>query len=90
MEGYLPSSSFDVVDQFTINPSRASEITIAEDVTTTGGDVFGGEFGDFDLGGGEFGGGMEDIEVPRNSKTVAFADDKNQTDRTTMQVLWNR
>ena len=85
--GFLLSfSSFDVVDQFTINPSRASEITIAEDVTTTGGDVFGGEFGEFDLGEGEFGGGMEDIEVPRNSKTVAFADDKNQTDRTSMQV----
>jgi len=50
------------------------------------GDVFGGEFGEFDLGEGEFGGGMEDIEVPRNSKTVAFADDKNQTDRTSMQV----
>ena len=42
-------------DQFTINPSRASEITLAEDLTTTGGDMFG-EFGEFDLAGGEFGG----------------------------------
>ena len=83
---YLFHSSFDVVDQFTINPSRASEITIAEDITTTAGDMFGGEFGEFDLGGGEFGGGMEDIEVPRASKSVAFADEKDRTDGASMQV----
>ena len=58
----LSHSSFDVVDQFTINPSRASEITIAEDITTTGGDMFGGEFGEFDLGGGEFGGGWRTLK----------------------------
>ncbi len=42
-------------DQFTINPSRASEITMAEDLTTTGGDMFG-ELEEFDLTGGGFGG----------------------------------
>ena len=49
--------------------------------------MFGGEFGEFDLGGGEFGGGMEDIEVPRTSKSVAFADEKDQTGGISMQVL---
>ena len=39
-------------DQFTINPSRASEITMAEDLTTTGGDMFE----EFDITGGGFGG----------------------------------
>ena len=76
-----------MVDQFTIHPSRASEITIAEDITATGGDMFGGEFGEFDLGGGEFGGGMEDIEVPRTSTSVGFADEKDRTGGTSMQVL---
>ena len=49
--------------------------------------MFGGEFGEFDLGGGEFGGGMEDIEVPRTSTSVGFADEKDRTDGTSMQVL---
>lgn len=48
--------------------------------------MFGGEFGEFDLGGGEFGGGMEDIEVPRNSKSIGFGDDKDITNENDMQV----
>ena len=57
-----------------------AEITIAEDVTGGGvgaGDPFS-EFGD------EFGGGMEDIEKAR--KAVTFEDDKDRTDRDSLQV----
>lgn len=68
--------SLQMEDQFTINPSRASEITMAEDLTTTGGDMFG-ELEEFDLTGGGFGGGMEDIEVARKDATLL--DEKDQT-----------
>lgn len=84
--------ALDLKAQFTINPSRASEITMAEDPTTTTGlyrpvmttfaldvfsgssDIFGGEFDGYDLKGGEFEGGMEDIEVPRNTEGAEFGD----------------
>ena len=48
--------------------------------------MFGGEFGEFDLGGGEFGGGMEDIEVPRNTRSIGFGDEKDITNENKMQV----
>lgn len=54
----------------------------------SGGDMFGGEFGDFgDLGlvGGDFGGGMDDIEVPR-AKSITFADEKDISEKSHMQV----
>ena len=38
------------------------------------GDLFGGEFDGYDLKGGEFEGGMEDIEVPRNTEGAEFGD----------------
>lgn len=44
--------SLEVEDQFTIGRSRASEITMAEETGPSAGDLFG----EFDLGGGEFGG----------------------------------
>ena len=50
--------------------------------------MFGTEFGDFgDLGlmGGDFGGGMDDIEVPR-AKSITFADDKDITEKSNLQV----
>lgn len=50
--------------------------------------MFGGEFGDFgDLGlvGGDFGGGMDDIEVPR-AKSATFSDDKDISEKSHMQV----
>lgn len=53
-----------------------------------GDDMFGGEFGDFgDLGlvGGDFGGGMDDIEVPR-AKSTTFSDYKDITDKSHLQV----
>ena len=60
-----------------------AEITIAEDLTGgVGGapDPFS-EFGEF---GDEFGGGMEDIERAR--KAVTFEEEKDKTDRTSLQV----
>jgi cohesin complex subunit SCC1 len=75
--------SLDMEEQFTINRSRMAEITIAEDLTGGGGgaaDPFS-EFGEF---GDEFGGGMEDIERAR--KAVTFEEEKDKTDRTTLQV----
>lgn len=51
-----------------------------------GGDMFGGEFGEFDLGGGEFGGGMEDIEVPRNTRSIGFGEDKDLANENDLQV----
>ena len=76
-------SSLDMEEQFTINRSRMAEITIAEDLTGgVGGapDPFS-EFGEF---GDEFGGGMEDIERAR--KAVTFEEEKDKTDRTSLQV----
>lgn len=60
--------ALEIEAQYTINPSRASEITMAEDTTTTGGGniLFGGEFDGYDLQGDGFERGMEDIEVPRS------------------------
>ena len=43
-----------------------------------------GEFGEFDLVGGDFGGGMEDIEVARDAKTDML--DMETTDQTGLQV----
>ena len=43
-----------------------------------------GDFGEFDLVGGEFGGGMEDIEVARDARTDML--DMETTDHTGMQV----
>ena len=60
-----------------------AEITIAEDLTGGGvgaGDPFS-EFGEF---GDEFGGGMADIERAR--KAVTFDEEKDRTDRDTLQV----
>lgn len=70
-------------EQFTINRSRVAEITIAEDMTGGGVDANDpfSEFGEF---GDEFGGGMEDIEKAR--KAVTFEEEKDQTDRTSLQV----
>lgn len=46
-----------------------------------------GEFGDLDLVGSGFGGGMEDIEVARDNRTDMM--DADATDRTGLQVsLW--
>ena len=51
-----------------------------------GHDMFGNEFGDFGgLIDGDFGGGMDDIEVPR-AKSITFADDKDITEKSNMQV----
>lgn len=72
--------TMDVEAQFTVNPSRASEITMTENVSSTKNDMFG-EFGEFDLVGGDFGGGMEDIEVARDART-----DMEITDRSEMQI----
>lgn len=47
--------------------------------------MFGDEFGDLGLMGGDFGGGMDDIEVPR-AKSITFADDKDITEKSNMQV----
>ena len=60
-----------------------AEITIAEDMTGGGVDANDpfSEFGEF---GDEFGGGMEDIEKAR--KAVTFEEEKDQTDRTSLQV----
>ena len=63
-----------------------AEITIAEDLAGGGAgpaDPFS-EFGEF---GDEFGGGMEDIERAR--KAVTFEEDKDKTDRTSLQVYIN-
>ena len=63
-----------------------AEITIAEDLTSggVGGNDPFSEFGEF---GEEFGGGMEDIEKAR--KAVTFEEDKDKTDRDSLQVLYN-
>ena len=50
--------------------------------------MFGDEFGDLGLMGGDFGGGMDDIEVPR-AKSITFADDKDITEKSNMQVCIN-
>lgn len=85
--------------QYTINPSRAAEITIADTVPGKGSsnlivccnqyfsghDMFGDEFGDLGLMGGDFGGGMDDIEVPR-AKSITFADEKDISEKSHMQV----
>lgn len=42
------------------------------------------DFGEFDLVGGEFGGGMEDIEVPRDVKNDIF--DGETTGQTSLQA----
>lgn len=69
------------VETHTVNPSRASEITMAEDHTTTDGDMFGTEFGELgDFAGEGFGGGMADIELNRKSKSSAFADHHKTSD----------
>ena len=63
-----------------------AEITIAEDLTGGGvgaTDPFS-EFGEF---GDEFGGGMEDIERAR--KAVTFEEDKDRTDRDSLQVYYS-
>ena len=46
------------------------------------------DFGEFDLVGGEFGGGMEDIEVPRDAKNDMF--DGETTERTALQASGDR
>lgn len=46
------------------------------------------DFGEFDLVGGEFGGGMEDIEVPRDAKNDMF--EGETTERTALQASGNR
>jgi hypothetical protein len=48
--------------------------------------MFGDEFGDLGLMGGDFGGGMDDIEVPR-AKSITFADEKDITEKSNMQVF---
>lgn len=56
-------------------------------IYTGGGDVLG--IADFDLKGGDFEGGMEDIEVPRNAKVGGFGEESDITERSgNIQVLY--
>ena len=55
-------------------------------ISTGGVDIFGGEFDSFDLKGGDFGGGMEDIEVPRNAQDANFGDERDITEKSNVQV----